>query len=278
MKRVRFRRPSSATVISLVALFVALGGTSYATVTKLLPRNSVGSAQVVNGSLQKADLSKNAVAALKGNRGLQGPPGVAGAAGPAGPTGPQGDPGATGARGPQGDTGATGARGDTGAQGPQGGQGPAGTTIATRVRNNGELQTSGTETVTWPLTGSSWQQGAGETNLLYGQAQVFQPAGCDVTGSASAGASLDISIDVQVGASFVTVSNSAWIPWYPGGVKTLPRIVPLPFDGIASVLFPPDPPYLELNRNLTVTARDTCEGTGQEFTFSSLKIDVVSVS
>jgi len=51
--------------ISYVALFAALSGTSYAAATKLLPKNSVGSRQVINGSLQKVDLSKKAVAALK---------------------------------------------------------------------------------------------------------------------------------------------------------------------------------------------------------------------
>ena len=56
MHRIVTRRPSPATIISLVALFVALGGTGYAAVA-LAPKNTVGSAQVINGSLQKIDLS-----------------------------------------------------------------------------------------------------------------------------------------------------------------------------------------------------------------------------
>src|SRR3954453_324625 len=78
------RRPSFPTVISLIALFVALGGTSYA-VSKL-PRNSVGSAQVKpnaltggdirNGSLASKDLAAGA-AGLRGPSGPQGPPGSA---------------------------------------------------------------------------------------------------------------------------------------------------------------------------------------------------------
>ena len=59
------RRPSPALAVSLVALFVALGGTGYAAV-ELAPKNSVGSAQVINGSLQTVDLSKKAKSALKG--------------------------------------------------------------------------------------------------------------------------------------------------------------------------------------------------------------------
>jgi len=89
--RIISRRPAPATVIALVALFVALGGTGYAALA--LPKNSVGSAQVINRSLRTMDLSRTAVAALKGNRG----PG--GAAGPQGPEGPDGPRGATGAAG-----------------------------------------------------------------------------------------------------------------------------------------------------------------------------------
>src|SRR5262249_13232771 len=82
--------------VALLALFVALGGTAVAAGTKLLPRNSVGSDQVINGSLQKTDLSVKAISALRGSRGAQGPVGTAGVAGPPGPQGPKGDPGAGG--------------------------------------------------------------------------------------------------------------------------------------------------------------------------------------
>ena len=58
--------------IALLALFLALGGTTYAASTALGPRNSVASPQVVNGSLQTKDLSAKARKALKGNRGLRG--------------------------------------------------------------------------------------------------------------------------------------------------------------------------------------------------------------
>ena len=60
MRGSKGRVPSPSLAISLVALFVALGGTGYA-VVRLVPRTSVGSAQVVNGSLRKVDLSKKAV-------------------------------------------------------------------------------------------------------------------------------------------------------------------------------------------------------------------------
>jgi hypothetical protein len=53
-------------VVLYLALFPALSGTSYAAATKLAPKNSVGSRQVINGSLQKVDLSRKATAALRG--------------------------------------------------------------------------------------------------------------------------------------------------------------------------------------------------------------------
>ncbi len=116
MTRMFSRRPSPPMVVSLIALFAALGGTSYSAVNKLLPKNSVGSAQVINGSLQKADLSTRAVASLKGLRGARGVQG---------PAGPQGPAGAQGAIGPQGAAGAQGAIGPQGATGPQGPAGPS---------------------------------------------------------------------------------------------------------------------------------------------------------
>lgn len=74
-------------MISLIALFVALGGTSYAVVS--LPRNSVGSAQlrsgavtsakVRDGSIRSADLAASARSA-RGPRGAVGPPGPPGGA------------------------------------------------------------------------------------------------------------------------------------------------------------------------------------------------------
>jgi hypothetical protein len=65
-------------LVAYLALFVALSSTSFAAATKLLPPNSVGTRQVINGSLQRIDLSTKAVKALKGLRG------------PAGQQGPQG--------------------------------------------------------------------------------------------------------------------------------------------------------------------------------------------
>jgi hypothetical protein len=77
----RLSRPSPALVISLVALFVALGGTTYAAVS--LPRNSVGTVQLKNGAVTKQKISQRTLRALRGPVGRRGP---------RGPRGPKGDP------------------------------------------------------------------------------------------------------------------------------------------------------------------------------------------
>jgi hypothetical protein len=123
--------------LSLLALFVALGGTSYAAVA--LPANSVGSKQLKQGSVTlpklarstRKQLGSGAAAGATGGQGAQGPQGPQGARGPEGERGPQGARGLTGADGATGPAGATGATGPagpagaTGATGPQGPMGPS---------------------------------------------------------------------------------------------------------------------------------------------------------
>jgi hypothetical protein len=90
--RSRFlRRPSPALIVALIALFVSLGGTSYAALS--LPRNSVGTAQLKNRAVTKKKISKKTIASLRGERGPQGPQGPQGATGARGATGAQGLPG-----------------------------------------------------------------------------------------------------------------------------------------------------------------------------------------
>ena len=114
--------------IAFLALFIALGGTSYAAVS--LPKGSVGpaqiredavasakvrdgaitrakvrdnainSAKVADGSLHAADFAADQLpAGAAGAAGAAGPAGAAGAAGPAGPAGPEGPEGPEGPAG-----------------------------------------------------------------------------------------------------------------------------------------------------------------------------------
>ena len=85
-------RPSPALIVACIALFVALGGTSYAVAQ--LPADSVGSKQIrksavtstkiKDGTILVDDLASATRTALRG---------ATGATGPAGPAGATGDPG-----------------------------------------------------------------------------------------------------------------------------------------------------------------------------------------
>lgn len=100
-----FRRGSYANVASTLALIVALGGTSYAAIT--IPKNSIGSKQIVNSSVKSKDVKNGSLKRVDFKKGQlpAGKPGPAGVAGPAGPTGPQGPVGSAGATGPAGPVG-----------------------------------------------------------------------------------------------------------------------------------------------------------------------------
>jgi hypothetical protein len=119
LSKLRSWRPSHSTVAAYMALFIALGGTSYAAVR--IPKNSVGASQiktngvgsseVKNGALRKVDFRASDL--------------------PVGPAGAQGPQGLKGDKGDQGD------KGDEGNPGPQG---PGGARAFARIRPDGVLE------------------------------------------------------------------------------------------------------------------------------------------
>ena len=97
MHRFTRLRPTPATAIALAALFVALGGTSFAAVRLSIPANSVGTAQLRSGAVTAPKLARNAVTSAKiADRSIRAidvapgtiPRGAAGPTGAAGPAGP----------------------------------------------------------------------------------------------------------------------------------------------------------------------------------------------
>jgi hypothetical protein len=117
-------------VIALLALFLALGGTSFAAASY------INGKQIKPHSIPKNRLTNSAIAALhgaRGTRGTPGDPGPTGARGPTGTRGTAGSKGATGAKGTKGDQGPTGASGPSGPSGATGPAGPSGSQHA----NNG---------------------------------------------------------------------------------------------------------------------------------------------
>ena len=94
----RFRaRLTYANVIATLALFVALGGSSYAALN--LPKGSVGSEQLKKNSVTSVKVRPGTLVTSDFNASarsrLRGPEGEEGLEGPEGPEGPQGEPGPT---------------------------------------------------------------------------------------------------------------------------------------------------------------------------------------
>ena len=89
----RFRRPKFCTLIALVALFAALGGSAYAGGKLISGKNikpgTVKSKQLKDGTIKTKDINAKAVASLQGQQGPQGDQGprAKGAPGPAGSEG-----------------------------------------------------------------------------------------------------------------------------------------------------------------------------------------------
>jgi hypothetical protein len=108
-------RPRPSDILAVGAIFIALGGTSYAALS--LPRASVGhrelkrdavsTTRIADRSIQRRDLARDVLAG-RGN----------GQAGPVGPAGPKGDTGPQGPQGPQGQQGPPGPAGSGGGGAP----------------------------------------------------------------------------------------------------------------------------------------------------------------
>jgi hypothetical protein len=104
MRKYRVRRPSPALVVACIALLVALGGTSYATVLNV-PRNSVGTPQLQRNAVKAAKIAPNAV---RTGHVLDGSLLAADFKAGQLPTGPKGDKGDKGNKGDKGDPGLSG--------------------------------------------------------------------------------------------------------------------------------------------------------------------------
>ncbi len=96
------RHVTPSLVLSVIAVFIAMGGTGYA--ISQLPKNSVGAKQIKKNAVNSAKVKNRSLLAKdfkKGQlpKGARGPPGKTGNTGPAGNTGPTGTTGATGPAG-----------------------------------------------------------------------------------------------------------------------------------------------------------------------------------
>jgi hypothetical protein len=87
MQWIRLRRPSPALVVACLALAVSLAGTSYATASQLIPRNTIGTMQLKNNAVTSEKVRDFSLRLWDFKRGQL----PRGPAGPAGPPGTLGD-------------------------------------------------------------------------------------------------------------------------------------------------------------------------------------------
>jgi hypothetical protein len=187
--RARFHRPTPATAIALIALFVALGGTGYAALK--LPKNSVGTKQLKANAVTGAKVKNGTLTAddFGGSlpTGAQGPKGDTGAAGT---NGTNGTNGAKGDKGDQGDKGNDGTNG-TGTQGPTG---PSGTSLKPKV-TAGPLD-SGAPNTFAPLNVPAFTPAANKAELVLIKVDWTTPAaGCTGTPVGPGGGQVIIKFD-----------------------------------------------------------------------------------
>lgn len=186
------RRPSAALVVALFALFVALGGTTYAVVG--LAPNSVGTKQLRNGAVTAAKVKPGGLVAADFKAGTL----LKGAAG------------ATGAAGSTGSTGATGA---TGAQGIPGVPGQAGLPATKYFATVADQATGETGTAT-----SAVRVRAGVYNVSFGSADLTN---CTAIGGPGENAESDTS-NVDEG---MTVAAFPGLAWSGGSLVATPNTV-----------------------------------------------------
>jgi hypothetical protein len=246
----RFLVHLRANVVAYAALFVALGGTSYAAV-RLAP-NSVTSRAIAKGAVTGSKLAKGSVtAASVRNRSLTSADFKPGAL----IQGLKGDSGSGGAQGGSGLSGIAGLRGDAG---PAGSQGPAGhdgsASIGLKARSGGSVTAPKGAATNIPLTSGTWTQSAGELDLITGNVTLGIPASC----TGSFGNSVVLSVDGKAHTFAVAPSAPA------SSTVTVPFLV--------GTLSEPDN---EGQHTVTAALANSCTKAGEDYTVSGLKLDVV---
>jgi hypothetical protein len=231
-------------MVAYVALFVALGGSSYAAV-RLAP-NSVTTRTIARGAVTNTKLGDGAVTATTVRKGtLTGTVFKQGAL----LNGLKNDVGAAGL---QGKNGIPGLRGDTGAQGAAGKDGSA--SIGLKARATGSVSAANGASTPVPLSANTWTQSAGELDMITGSVTMTIPATC--TGSFGNAVVLSVDGAAQTFAVAPTAPAS--------GTLTVPVVV--------GTLSEPDN---DAKHTLTAALANSCTKSGESYTVSNAKLDVV---
>ncbi|MDQ8043983.1 MAG: hypothetical protein AAGC46_10470 [Solirubrobacteraceae bacterium] len=192
-------RPTYAEITSSLALFIALGGVSWAATT--LPKGSVTSAAIRDGGVGSADLAGGAVTASKLSKDLRTQLGV---------TVGKGSDGTKGADGVSGSDGKNGAPGPAGAPGTPGAPGRDGAALVAS-HSFGGLSVSSTKYV--KVGSMDWAQPANSLQDVRGVYQV-KAAGCP---GGQGGLAYQLVVDGQeisydIGNTGVNSSANSWNP------------------------------------------------------------------
>jgi hypothetical protein len=230
--------------VGYVALFAALGGTSYAAVN--LKPGSVNSAAIARGavihsklaarSVTETNLVKHSLTTSVFKAGtLNKLAGVNGEAGGAGPTGPAG------------------ANGKAGPTGPAGADGNA--SIVMRSQAGGSVTAPHGASTDIPLSGATWTQGANDLNLIAGSVTIKTPPSC----TGSFGNSVLVSVDGTTAtfgvAPYAPASSSITVPIAVGSVME---------------------PGAGTPHQITAKLANSCTKDGEDFTVTGAKLDVLS--
>jgi hypothetical protein len=236
-------------VVALAALFVALGGSSYAALA--LKANSVSSKHIKNGQVKGVDLGAASVDSSKVANGRLLAQDFAAGQLPAGARGPQGP------QGPQGAQGAPGLKGEPGADGADR------ASIAAQPRCSGcPVSSAATNTfVPIPLSDSQWTQDTNEGNILFVEVEWTPPAGtCSGVGGPFPGFSGGI-VEVTLDGSEVLMSAAGGA----GSGAQTPQ-------GFSGYMFAPD---ADEPHTVTAEVADNCTGS-ENATVDEVKVAVLS--
>lgn len=224
-------------VVGYLALFVALGGSSYAAVrltpgsvstsalarhavtNKKLATNSVRAANVADNTLTPADFKSGTF--VNGNR-------VKGARGPAGPAGPAGAKGVAGAAG--------------------------GAYVSGRARSTGSVAAPHGGSTNVPLANGAWTQDANELDLIAGSVTLKTPSAC----TGSFGNALVISVDGR--------------PTTFGAAPQAPASSTLTIPVVVGTL---SEPGSSTQHTITAALANSCTKSGEDYAVQDVKLDVL---
>jgi hypothetical protein len=215
--------------VGYVALFAALGGTSYAAVnlkpgsvrSTALASGAVTHSKLARSSVSQTNVVKHSLTSSAFNTGTL--RAISGSAGPAGPAGPAGAAGNA--------------------------------SIVVRSAGTGTVTAPHGANTNIPLSAASWTQGASDLNLIAGSVTIKTPGSC----TGSFGNSVLISVDG-------TTTTFGVAPNVPASSTVT---VPIAVGELME-------PGASKAHQITAQLANTCTKSGEDYTVSGAKLDVLS--